>query len=73
MKVRARQPTMRLLTYAHRLSTSLSTSLPEKVPLEKVPLPRLSNEDGRYRMLAAPTHFESQFFKILQRTFTLGI
>ena len=56
---------------AYLCTQTLNVTL--NVTLEKVPLPRLSNGDGRYRLLAAPTHFESQFFKILQRTFTLGI
>jgi hypothetical protein len=56
--VRVRHPTMRLLTYAHKLSTSFPEKvLLQKVLLEKVPLPRLSNGDGRYLSLAVLTHF----------------
>ena len=74
MNESARTSTYDALAYlcTQTLNVTLNVTL-EKVPLEKVPLSRLSNRDGRYRLLAAPNHFESQFFKILQRTFTLGI
>ena len=54
----ARASTYDALAYlcTQTLNVTLNVTL-EKVPLEKVPLPRLSNGDGRYRSFAVLTHF----------------